>query len=413
MKYWITITAIVFCTLAHAQQNTIYNENIHSLQLLVDDDPLQPPILKLNGSQFLTIGFDEMSHEYHRYLYHIVHCEADWSESDQLFESDYLEGLNDQPIENYENSFNTTQLYTHYALTLPNEEVRLILSGNYKVLIYDEEEEEKPVIEVQFCLLDPKMSIGAKVSSNTDIDFNSQHQQLSYNISYGGINVVDPQREIHTVVMQNRRQDNKVVDLPPNIQKSNGIEFTFQRALIFPAGNEFHKIELLDVHRPGLNIDNIRWYEPYYHATIFPDEPIRNYVYDEDQNGNWIMRNEWQDGDDEITSEYIFFHFILESEQRMPGDVYVCGNWTNGPWDPNCKMTYNEIAHQYEASIYLKQGYYNYQYRQKTSDEAPGITRNTDGDFYETENEYTILVYHRPQGGRYDQLVGYSIIRTN
>ena len=350
--------------------------------------------------QHLNIEFDEMSHDYHRLIYRIEHCNADWTPTEGLFESDYLAGFNDQPIEDYENSFNTTQLYTHCRLTLPNSDTRMLLSGNYRVTIFDGEDMESPLLKAEFCMVESSMSILATLSGNTDIDFNQRHQQLSYSISYGNNRVVDPRRELHTVVMQNRRQDSRVVNLPPNIQNDRGIEYTHCRQLIFPAGNEFHKFEILDVEKPGLNVDNIRWYEPYHHATLYVDRPARNYVYDEDQNGAFVMRTDNDLEEDATESEYLWVHFTLQMPRPLPSPLYVWGQWSNGPFDQACSMQWNEEAHQYEAAIYLKQGYYNYMYICENG-------MSPDGNFYETENEYIILVYHRPQGGRYDRLVGY------
>ena len=142
---------------------------------MVDGDPLAPAIAELGERQQVSIEFDEMSHDYHRFIYHIQHCNADWTESDGLFESDFLSGFNDQPIEDYENSFNTTQLYTHYRLTLPNEDTQLHLSGNYRITIYDEDDRDTPILIAEFCLAEKSMSITAEVSGNTDIDFNEAH----------------------------------------------------------------------------------------------------------------------------------------------------------------------------------------------------------------------------------------------
>ncbi len=405
MKKTLVLLLFVLCQLSVAncllaQQNQVFSNEFRSLQLSVDGDPLLPPVLDMTKHQHLNIEFDEMSHDYHRLIYRIEHCNADWTPTEGLFESDYLAGFNDQPIEDYENSFNTTQLYTHYRLTLPNSETSMLLSGNYRVTIFDDEDMESPLLKAEFCVVEPSMSILATLSGNTDIDFNQRHQQLSYSISYGSNRVVDPRRELHTVVMQNRRQDNRVVNLPPNIQNDRGVEYTHCRQLIFPAGNEFHKFEILDVEKPGLNVDNIRWYEPYHHATLYTDRPARNYVYDEDQNGAFVMRTDNDLEEDATESEYLWVHFTLQVPRPLPSPLYVWGQWANGPFDPACCMQWNEEAHQYEAAIYLKQGYYNYMYICENG-------MSPDDNFYETENEYIILVYHRPQGGRYDRLVGY------
>lgn len=408
MKKITVLLSLLCCASAiTAQRHEILDRQLHTLQVVVNDDPLLPPIMNLGGGNHLEIGFDEFSHEYHRYIYKVEHCNADWSPSTEIFESDYMNGFNGEPIEDYEKSFNTTVLYTHYSLRIPNENISLKLSGNYKLTVYnDEGDEPVPVLTACFSLVEPGVGIGATVSTNTDIDFNKSHQQVDFSVNYGLVKVIDPHRELKTVVMQNRRWDNCVVNPKPNIQAANKIEFTHNRQLIFPAGNEYHKFEILDVHIPTLNVDRMEWFDPYYHATLYPNQTARNYLYDEDQNGGFIIRNS-DDEDVATTCDYVFTHFTLKSPQLPGGEVYLNGEWTYNRFIPEYRMTYNRETQAYEATALLKQGYYNYNYLFVPDGETQGNSGRTDGNFYETENEYIILVYHRPNGGRYDKLVGY------
>lgn len=408
MKKITVLISLLCCASAiTAQRHEILDRQLHTLQVVVNDDPLLPPIMNLGGGNHLEIGFDEFSHEYHRYIYKVEHCNADWSPSTEIFESDYMNGFNGEPIEDYEKSFNTTVLYTHYSLRIPNENISLKLSGNYKLTVYnDEGDEPVPVLTACFSLVEPGVGIGATVSTNTDIDFNKSHQQVDFSVNYGLVKVIDPHRELKTVVMQNRRWDNCVVNPKPNIQAANKIEFTHNRQLIFPAGNEYHKFEILDVHIPTLNVDRMEWFDPYYHATLYPNQTSRNYLYDEDQNGAFIIRNS-DDEDVATTCDYVFTHFTLKSPQLPGGEVYLNGEWTYNRFIPEYRMTYNRETQAYEATALLKQGYYNYNYLFVPDGETQGNSGRTDGNFYETENEYIILVYHRPNGGRYDKLVGY------
>ena len=408
MKKITVLLSLLCCASAiTAQRHEILDRQLHTLQVVVNDDPLLPPIMNLGGGNHLEIGFDEFSHEYHRYIYKVEHCNADWSPSTEIFESDYMNGFNGEPIEDYEKSFNTTVLYTHYSLRIPNENISLKLSGNYKLTVYnDEGDEPVPVLTACFSLVEPGVGIGATVSTNTDIDFNKSHQQVDFSVNYGLVKVIDPHRELKTVVMQNRRWDNCVVNPKPNIQAANKIEFTHNRQLIFPAGNEYHKFESLDVHIPTLNVDRMEWFDPYYHATLYPNQTARNYLYDEDQNGAFIIRNS-DDEDVATTCDYVFTHFTLKSPQLPGGEVYLNGEWTYNRFIPEYRMTYNRETQAYEATALLKQGYYNYNYLFVPDGETQGNSGRTDGNFYETENEYIILVYHRPNGGRYDKLVGY------
>ncbi|MBQ0048888.1 MAG: DUF5103 domain-containing protein [Bacteroidales bacterium] len=388
-----------------AQRNTILDtDHLRSLQTIAMDDPLLPCVMDRQAWR-VEIGFDEMSHEPHRYRYHIDHCEADWTPSEDLFESNYLAGLNDQLIEDYEKSFNTTQIYTHYALRLPNEQTNLLLSGNYRVTIYDEDDDEHaPLATAEFCLVDPVMHVALQVDGNTDIDFQRHHQQVAVDINYGVLRVTDPARELKTFVVQNRRQE-RTVAVQPNIRKAGGAEFTHQRSLIFPAGNECHKFELLDVHRVNLNVDNMRWFEPYFHATLYETRPQRSYVFEHDANGAYVMRNA-DNEDNETTCEYVYVHFRLKSEPLPGGPVYVQGLWCNNWPCEDYRMEYDEEEEEYRVAVLLKQGYYDYRFVQLEGEEV--TQGRTDGDFFQTNNEYQVLVYYKEPGGRYDRLVGYA-----
>lgn len=391
-----------------AQNSRVYSEHVKTLQVTANNDVLLPPIVNLGGNNRIDIDFDYLSHDYHRFVYKIEHCNADWSPSTDIFESDYLEGFNGQIIEDVENSFNTSLLYTHYHVRIPNENVSLKISGNYKVSIYNDEDgsdPDQPLLTACFSIVQPEVGINASVSSNTDIDFNKTHQQLSFTINYTGIPMNDPIRELKTIVMQNRRTDNWVVNPKPDIQKVNSLEYIHNRQLIFDAGNEYHKFEILGFNRANMNVDQIQWHEPYYHVILSQDKPQKNYILEGDQNGASVVRNE-DNTDNETTSEYSWVHFSLKSEKTFPGNIYIAGNWTYNQFTPEYQMKYNPEQQVYETALLLKQGYYNYQYLCVTPDSRKGESL-VDGNFFQTENEYIILVYHRPVGARYDQLIGY------
>ena len=408
----ILFLVLIPCSLlqSKAQVQQIFDPNVRTLTLTVNDDPTLPPYMPLGGRQHIAIEWDEMSHNYKRYVYHIDHCDWNWEPTDGIFESDFLEGLNDQLIEDYQKSFNTTQIYTHYWLRIPQKELRLRLSGNYRLRIYEEDadrEEEQPVLEARFCIYENSAGIITQLSSNTDIDFNRDHQQMTLSVGYGSLSVFDPQRELKVVVMQNRRWDCRVENLVPNVRKANGIEFTHNRQLIFPGGNEYHRFEILDVHRTAVGVERINWFEPYYHATLFPVQPDRAYSYSEDQNGVYVVRSA-DDIDDATTAEYIVVHFFLQSPRLPGGDVYVSGRWSGQTFNPDCKMEYDDVNREYHAALLLKQGYYSYEFVQQDA-----LTARTMGSFFETENEYQVLVYYREQGARYDRLAGYSIVHNS
>lgn len=406
MKRLFILLSCLMLTITGRGQHRVYDSNVHTLQVTLNDNPLLPPVLTLGRSAYLRVSWDEMSHDYHRYTYRLQHCTRDWAPSEDLFESDYLHGTNGLPVEDYETSFNTTQIYTHYSLMFPNRDAAPLLSGNYRLLVCEDGREgDDPTLEVRFQVVEEAMKLSMQVSANTDVDFNDCHQQVALSLNYGGLRVTNPYEQIHALVVQNRRPLRTVEGMRPDINKASGLEWQHCRRLIFPAGNEYHKFEILDVNHSGMNVDNMRWYEPYYHATLWEDERPANYLSEEDRNGAFYPRTADREGND-TQAEYAIVHFTLLSP-RLDRDVYVSGNWSNGETDPECLMQYNEADECYEAAVLLKQGYYDYHYI--TSD---GATAETMGDFWQTENEYQAFIYYREPGGRYDRIVGYARAST-
>ena len=407
-KVLITLTICALAFTMKAQRNTPFSSSIRTLRTFVAERPTAPPIIELSSGEHIAVEFDYLSHEYHRFLYRIEHCDADWNVSEDLFESDYLSGNNgEEPIDQETQSLNTMQQYTHYALRLPNERIGITLAGNYKLtLIDDTEGEPQPVAQAFFTVVNPKVTISATASTDTEIDRNDSHQQLTVRLNFNQLNVREPRKELSIVVLQNRRYDNAVIRPNATAVAPSALLWEHSRELIFPAGNEYRKFELLSTRRGNFGVDNIRWFDPYYHATLFVDEPRRNYLYDEDQDGLSVIRT--TDGADSDTeADYVFVHFALNTPRRDDGDYYLNGNWTDDRLDAQWRMTYDEASGCYTAAPLLKLGYYSYQYLFVPHEQpGTGFTAPAEGDYYQTENEYTIIAYYRAQGARYEEPVG-------
>lgn len=400
-----------FCTLtAGAQRNEIKSERIATLQVVAGDDWLSPPVITLRSEDAITISFDDMTHEYHRYAYRIEHCEADWTTSAELFTSDYCEGFNDgNTIEDVKNSINTNILYTHYRLKIPNERCNIKMSGNYRVTIYDDNTSEE-VATACFMVVDQRVGLQLEATTNTDIDTNGSHQQIEMKINYAGLKVNNPRLEIKTVVMQNGRWDNAVINAEPQYIMADGLQWTHNKQLIFNGGNEYRKFETLDVSHATMGLESVKWDGKDYHAYVWTDEPRNSYVYDEDADGAFYVRNSDNIENDYI-SEYVYVHFALKTPPT-DNDIYINGVWTNDQFLPKYRMIYNPQNGLYENVLLLKQGYYSYNYLVKNEDGCFSPLQS-EGNFCYTENKYQCLVYYKAAGDRTDTLVGYQQIRIN
>ena len=221
----------------NAQKHTIVSNNIASVQVVAGTNWLCMPVTMLKGGEPINIAFDDLTHTYHRYAYRLQHCEADWSPSEGIFESDYCEGFADgNIIDDCEESINTQTLYTHYKLTIPNEQCKIKMSGNYKLTVYDENTGDT-AFHACFMVVEPLISLTMKVTSNTDIDNNKQHQQVELNLGYGALRINDPLREIKTVLMQNACWDDARQNVKPQLIRSDGLTWMHNKSFIFNGGN--------------------------------------------------------------------------------------------------------------------------------------------------------------------------------
>jgi len=404
MKKLLFCLAVILLPLTAQAKSRVSNDNVKTLQAVVNQDWLSPPVMRLRGD-VLNVSFDELSHDYHRYVYHLEHCEFDWTPSDDIFESDWLEGFNDNPIDDYLPSLNTTMLYTHYRFQIPNERCRLKMSGNYRLHILDEDSDEE-VACVEFRVTEPLMNVGLGVTANTDIGLNRQYQQVAMTVNYNGLKVTNPEEQLRTLVMQNGREDNMKSDVRPNYVRPDGLRWEHNRELIFEGGNEYHKFEVLDVSHPTLGIDHISWDGEHYQAYPFTNTPRPNYVYDEDANGAFLVRNS-DNIENERTCDYVYVNYKLQPAKHYEGALVVVeGQWTTGD-AADYVMSYDENERSYNARILQKQGYFSYQYVLRDFD---GTTHSLpeEGSFAETENHYQGLVYYKGTGERTWRLVGYQ-----
>ena len=413
MKKAIFFLSLVFiCNLnICAQRNEILDKNIASLQVVANNDWLSLPIITLNSNDFVNISFDDLTHEYHRYCYKIEHCEADWQTSSALFESDYIDGfVSGNTIDDVQESTNTVQLYTHYNISFPNNKCRPKISGNYRVTIYDENDEKHVVCRAYFMIVEPSMGVHLNITTNTDIDINGKHQQVEMAIDYGNNIVSNPQTQIKTVVMQNGRWDNAVINARPQYIKANGLQWIHCKDFIFDGGNEYRKFETLDVTHTTMGLESINWDGHNYHAWIWTDEPRPSYIYDKDANGAFLIRNS-DNIDNDVNSDYIITHFRLKSPQTAD-PIYINGFFTNDRFLPQYEMKWNEKNQQYEGELLLKQGYYSYQYlMMKPEGKLKPVP--SEGNFCQTENTYQALIYFKANGDRTDRLVGYTFGKWN
>ncbi len=375
----------------------------------------------------LEISFDEMSHEVHQYTYSVLHLNADGTES-RLSSSEYLSGFTTQDITDYEHSLNTSELYTHYRFTFPNENMRISASGNYAVRIYEDGDTDKTIAMVHFAVVEPLAIIKAKVRPNTDIELNGRYQQLDIDVDFGGELRNTRSEDYFIVVRQNGRDDNIIYSPKATFVESQRLRFTNCKALIFEGGNEYRHFDTYSTYFAGTGVDRIIHDRSDYHAILFADD-LRGqgaifagehvadkcgtpYIHEFDVNGQRIVNAERTIYDIDTEAEYMWVHWTLSAEKPwFDGVVYVGGDVFENNIGPQNRMQYDSERKCYWLNALVKQGGADYQYwfLPKGSEQASLL--RTEGSHWQTGNEYAIYVYYRPFGSRYDQLVGLQILQ--
>ena len=414
MKTKLLIIFFSVSLMLSAQRNyrtEVLSSDIKTLQIDLEGETMSLPIIQLNQPNTLKISFDEMSHITHSYNYKVIHCNSDWSPS-SLNSNEYISGFTSGSITDYSLSLNTTYLYTHYSFVLPNNDMHFKISGNYVIIVYEDNKSDQPIATVCFSIVDPKIAINATIRGNTDKQMNTKWQQLDFDILFNGFTVKDSNTEFKIVVRQNNRIDNQVTDLKPTYISNSKLSFQNNTSLIFEGGYEYHRFDISSVYAGGEGVDIIRFLQPSYHAFLNKDKIRTSKIFmDEmDVNGKFII-NVQNAQDDMIEADYINVHFNLDVTQPFfDGQVFLGGDFNHNIMNDLSRMNYNNDSKSYVNTILLKQGGYNYQYWFKSKGENKASCERIDGSFWQTKNEYTIYVYHRSWGERYDKLIGIKTV---
>lgn len=387
--------------------NHIYQKSIHTALLHPLGFELGEPILTLNSQEQLLLSFDELENEYKDYYYTLIHCNADWTPSD-LVDSEYLEGFMEVPINNYESSFNTIQHYIHYDIALPSLEMKPLLSGNYLVVVFEEGKREQPILSKRMMLLDKQLSIEGTIKRPSSLEQRNYQHEIDFKVLHPGYEINNPFQNIRVVLTQNSRWDNAIRDLQPIFVKTDELIYDYEEENLFDGGNEYRFFDSKSLRYFSERIRNIEFIRDTTHVELHTDSKRSFQRYSnlwQDLNGKKYISV--QEGKVAATeADYTLVHFTLPYEHEIThGSLYVFGQISDYTFPETHRMHYNKSSGNYEASIYLKQGFYNYEYVLKKQD-GEAISRFIEGTHYETRNDYRIFIYHRPAGELYDQLIG-------
>ncbi|HFS68164.1 MAG TPA: DUF5103 domain-containing protein, partial [Flavobacteriia bacterium] len=352
------------------------------------------------------LKFDDTEGDQKDYHYTIIHCTYDWKNSN-LNPTDYSNGFAEDRIRNFDNSFNTFLDYTHYELTLPNTQVQLKITGNYLISIYDEYDDL--IFTRKFIVYEPKVDVGVSVHKAKKVSNINTKQNVEFTINHPNFRFDNPSQEVKTTLYRNIDWNSKISNVKPQFIRNGQLLYKYDTETTFWAGNEFLFFDTKEYRIATNNIRRSELKNGIFHTRLYVDETRarKPYTYYPDINGNFVIRS-LNTENPNFEAEYTQVHFFLDYSNPDKKEVYVYGAFNNWQLNEENLMHYNEATKLYETSFLFKQGFYNYYYVTLDEDESINIV-DVNGSFYQTENDYQVLVYYHKFGAKYDEVIGLGI----
>ena len=397
-------------------EDHVYKSTIKTVLCHESSFEMNPPMIELNSGQQIQVSFDDLEGDFRTFQYSFIHCDASWN-PDDLMVSEYLSGFFDDQITNRASSFNTTVQYTHYKFQFPNTTLQFTKSGNYLLYIYENGNKEELVITRRIVVFEKLVGVSARVHTPLGSDKLFNSHEVDFTVFHKNYQIINPNLDLKVVITQNHRWDNVVSGLKPVFIKDNELVYDFDDGSnCFNANNEFRSTDIKSYKYPGPNTERIyrdsaskEWF-----VIQRKDEQrsFKKYVNIQDINGRFLIKcNECNNMD--IESDYMrVFYFLPFDMPPDNGNVYIVGGFSKWKALPENRMTYNQKLKRYEGTLLLKQGFYNYQYAfLRDSDQVLDI-EYFEGNQGQTENDYTIYLYHRGIGTYYDRLISVSNLNS-
>lgn len=396
--------ATVLFTLITGAQEVQPPYNIKTISFMQNNENVLP-YFRLGES--FNLAFDDLYGNEANYYYTIQHCNYDWTPSSMLTVNDYLEGFDNQRIQNYNNSFNTLQIYSRYILSFPNKFTSIKLTGNYIISILNEDREV--VFTRRVIIYEEEVSVPVQVKRSRDMGTVQQKHNLDFAVKTSTIQWQSPLQNVKVALFQNGRFDNAIYNVKPQYTIGNDLIYKYNKETQFWAGNEYWYFDNKDIRNAVNNIARITSGEIY--NTILYTNDARGskpYTYYPDINGNFLTQNiQLSVTNPSLESDYSWVFFKLSAPAFFDKEpIYVGGMFNNYAKTDEYKLEYNEKTNTYEKAIMIKQGFTNYMYVTTKKDGTTDPENDVDGNFYQTEDQYDIFVYYRQNNDRYDRVIG-------
>jgi hypothetical protein len=417
-KYLLLFLVSISILSTQAQQikneDLVYDENIHTVLLFRAGNQLDPPVIQLGSNDKLQLMFDDMSNETYRFKYTFVHCTANWKDS-QLEQFEYLDGYYEDEIMDYQFSVNAIPGYIHYDLMFPNANMNIKLSGNYILKVYlDEPTDENIIFTRRFFVTEPLVNISVTIPYYPKkLEFTRFKQQIDLKLTTPDLFNAEPMQRMNVTIQQNGRWDNAKTGLKPTSISMNMLDYDYPAGIVFDGGNDFRHFNMESFWYKSMYISEIISNKEGYDVMLHTEGTRKGREYEtlNDLNGKCVV----QARKDQVTAtegEYAHVFFSLKIPEFKDADVYILGQLNDWQLNDKSLMKYDSRYRMYTGEMFLKQGFYEYNYVLVQNGSTKGDITAIEGDHWETDNNYTVYVYYREKVPEYDRLVGYMIVNS-
>lgn len=397
-------------------ENNTYKNGIKTVLIHKQGWELSFPIINLNNEdEKISLSFDELGDDTNDYSWQIIHCNMDWTQS-ELEPIEYLSGFFEGDIQDYSLSKNTTVNYIHYHISFPNNDVTFQISGNYIVNVFEQNDPSQIVLTRRFYIVDKKVDVHGSVFKQP-LGINTNNQRINFSVGYNN-EITDPHSNLISTVIKNNESTISTKDIFPSKTGISKIGFENIKELSFAGGNEFRHFDIKSIKFVSDKINKIEYSGSFHKIILRPETPeIRNnYTFKNDLNGKKLIKLE-NSNKSNIEADYCQVVFYLNTPLNLNiGDYYVYGALSDWELSDNNKMTFDNTKQCYTLTLFLKQGYYNYQYIFKSEGlviDKANQWFSVEGNYYQTENDYHILTYYKNPSATSEELVGFVKINTD
>jgi hypothetical protein len=398
---------------AQALTDKIYKPNIKSVKLHMYGDQLGYPILNLNGNDRVELHFDDMDGDVKSYSYTYQLCNADWTPA-VYSQFDFIKGFFQVRIGTYRTSSVALTRYTHYQAIIPDQNSYPTKAGNYIIKVFLNGNENNLVLTKRMLVVDNRVGITAEIQQPFNAQFMRTHHKIQFSLDMTQLRITNPRQELKVVLVQNYRWDDVLQNIQPTFTRGNILEFNTENDCVFPANREWRWLNLSSFRLQSDRVDSAHYTNRSTEIFVKPDGDRKKipYYYYRDQDGMYYLGGGLDNLNPYWQGDYARVHFTFIPPFNQPykdKELYLYGELTNYELNDSSRMIFNGDKGVYEGTLFLKNGYYDFSYALQ---DKKGTIELIDNNYWETENQYMILVYYRPFSGRHDQLIGLAKLNS-